>query len=107
MRKSKAERIVAEVMEHNPDGLDIGVLDGYEPSAGELDNIVYLVCRYTCGWNMCGADLAICLQMAGEVKGAKGISSTPRPRRQKEPRHETEAGQNQSQGKADLPVRPL
>lgn len=73
-RKTK-KQIVAEVMEHNPDGLDIGVPDDYVPSAGELDNIVYLVCKYTAGWSMRSADLAVCLMMVGEVKGSKGISN--------------------------------
>jgi len=79
-RKTK-NQIVAEVMEHNPEGLDIGVLDDYEPSAGELNNIVYLVCKYTANWPMRGADLSICLMMAGmdgEVKGPKGISNLVR-----------------------------
>lgn len=54
--------------------LDIKVPDDYEPSDGEIDNLVYLTCRYTCGWPMRRVDLHICKMMAGEIRGAEGIS---------------------------------
>ena len=54
--------------------LGIPVADDYKPNPGELDNIVYLVCRYTANWTMRQTDLIVCLQLAGEVVGNAGIS---------------------------------
>jgi hypothetical protein len=45
--------------------LELNLPDDYKPSAGELDNIVYLVCKYTIGWQMRQCDLAVCVMMAG------------------------------------------
>lgn len=46
----------------------------YKPSSGELDNICYLVLKYTVGWQMRQADLQVCLLMAGDIVGDEGIS---------------------------------
>ena len=57
--------------------LDLPIPDNYVPSYGELDNIVYLVCKYTINWPMRVADLSVVLTMAGgpdNIKGNKGIS---------------------------------
>jgi len=54
--------------------LNIELSEDYEPSAGEIDNLVYLTCKYTCGWPMRQADLHICRMMAGDVHGPAGIS---------------------------------
>lgn len=35
----------------------------YVPSAGEINNIVYLCCSYTVGWPMRATDLAVCEMM--------------------------------------------
>ena len=45
----------------------------YKPSAGELDNLVYLICKYGANWEMKQADLSVCLMMAGETIGPEGI----------------------------------
>jgi len=54
--------------------LNINVPSDYTPSDGEVDNLVYLTCKYTIGWNMRACDLAIMKIMAGEMQGAEGIS---------------------------------
>jgi hypothetical protein len=54
--------------------LNIQVPDDYVPSDGEVNNLVYLTCKYTCGWPMRSVDLLICRQMAGDMRGAEGIS---------------------------------
>lgn len=77
-KRKTAKQIVAEVHEHNPDGLDIGVPADYVPSDGEVDNIVYLICKYTAQWPMRSADLAICKMMAGDMKGREGIEQLVR-----------------------------
>jgi hypothetical protein len=53
--------------------LEIVVPNDYTPSAGEVNNIVYLTCKHTCGWPMRMADLAVCTMMAGEMKGQEGL----------------------------------
>jgi len=54
--------------------LDLPVADDYVPSAGELNNLVYLICKYTVSWQMRATDLAICLSLAGKVVGNEGLS---------------------------------
>ena len=57
--------------------LDLPIPDNYVPSDGELDNIVYLVSKYTINWNMRAVDLAVVLTMSGgasNIKGNAGIS---------------------------------
>lgn len=57
--------------------LNLPVDDNYSPSDGELNNFVYLCCKYTVGWGMRQADLAICLMLAGgkeAIKGNEGLS---------------------------------
>lgn len=55
--------------------LQLPVPDDYTPSAGELNNFVYLICKYTVGWAMRAADLQVCLMMVGgPVKGNEGLS---------------------------------
>jgi hypothetical protein len=57
------------------DRLKIAVPDDYEPAEGELNNIVYLCCKYGVEWSMRTADFAVCKMMAGSpVRGAAGIS---------------------------------
>jgi len=55
--------------------LNIDVPDDYRPSDGEIDNIVYLICKYTVSWPMRPADLAVCKMMAGQqgLTGKEGI----------------------------------
>jgi hypothetical protein len=58
--------------------LELPVADDYAPSNGELNNLVYLTCKYTVGWGMRQTDLAVCLMMAGgeeEIRGNKGLSN--------------------------------
>jgi hypothetical protein len=58
--------------------LNIDVADDYRPSDGEIDNIVYLVCKYTVGWGMRQCDLAVCRMMTeaqGGIVGKQGISN--------------------------------
>lgn len=57
--------------------LELPVPDDYVPSEGELNNIVYLVCKYTANWPMRTADLSVCLLMAGgqeEIIGNEGLT---------------------------------
>lgn len=59
--------------------LELTVADDYVPSEGELDNFVYLTCKYTIKWPMRQCDLKVCLLMAGErdgriIKGNKGLT---------------------------------
>lgn len=58
--------------------LNLPVADDYRPSDGELNNFVYLTCKYTVGWPMRNVDLAVCLTMAGgkeAIVGNVGLSS--------------------------------
>lgn len=52
--------------------LELPVADDYVPSEGELNNIVYLICKYTVGWQMRTADLAVCVLMAGGQEAIVG-----------------------------------
>lgn len=57
--------------------LSIDVPENYEPSAGELDNFVYLVCKYTVNYSMRNCDAAVCTMMAstgGLIKGPAGLA---------------------------------
>lgn len=57
--------------------LTIDVPEDYEPSAGELDNFVYLVCKYTAGFQMRNCDLAVCTMMASTgspIRGSAGLA---------------------------------
>lgn len=53
--------------------IEITLPSDYRLTDGEIDNIVYLVCKYTVGWPMRQADLAICKYMAGEGTGVEQI----------------------------------
>lgn len=58
-----------------PKPLELPVADDYVPSEGELNNFVYLTCKYTVGWGMRAADFAVCKMMAGDdIKGNEGLS---------------------------------
>lgn len=46
-------------------GLELNLPDDYKLSDGEIDNIVYLACKYAIGWPMRQADLHVCRMMAG------------------------------------------
>ena len=52
--------------------LELPVADDYEPSAGELDNFVYLTSKYTVGWIPRSCDHAVCLMMAGGAEAIRG-----------------------------------
>ena len=54
--------------------LELPIAEDYKPNEGELDNILYLTFKYTVGWPMRQADKMVCLTMAGEAIGDKGIS---------------------------------
>ena len=54
--------------------LEINVADDYEPSPGEINNFIYLCCKYTIQWAMRTADLQVCTMMAREIKGNKGLT---------------------------------
>lgn len=43
----------------------------YQPSAGEINNLVYLCCKYTAGWPMRQADLAVVELMRDKELGGK------------------------------------
>ena len=43
--------------------MELNLPENYQPSEGEINNIVYLCCKYTVGWPMRTADLAICNMM--------------------------------------------
>jgi len=53
--------------------LNVNVPEGYKPSDGEINNFVYLACKYTIGWAMRQVDLAVCKSMAGEIVGKEGL----------------------------------
>ena len=58
--------------------LGLPIPDNYKPSYGELDNVVYITCKYTINWPMRMADLAVVLSIAGgpdNIVGDKGISN--------------------------------
>lgn len=40
----------------------------YRLSDGEIDNIVYLICKYTVEWNMRQVDKAVCQMMMSKEK---------------------------------------
>lgn len=64
-------------MTQNTKSLELPVAEDYTPSEGELNNFVYLTCKYTVGWGMRMADLAVCLTMAGgadKIKGGEGLT---------------------------------
>ena len=52
--------------------LELPIPDDYEPSVGELDNFVYLVCRYTVSWPVRAVDVQICTKMAGGIEAIRG-----------------------------------
>lgn len=54
--------------------LELGLPEDYKPSDGEINNIVYLTCKYTCEWPMRAVDLKVCSLMVGEIKGDAGIT---------------------------------
>lgn len=54
--------------------LKIAVPDDYEPTPGEINNLVYLTCKYTIGWGMRAADLAVVQTMVPEPRGAAGVT---------------------------------
>ena len=46
-------------------GLELNLPEDYKLSEGEIDNIVYLTCKYTVQWPMRQVDLQVCKMMAG------------------------------------------
>jgi hypothetical protein len=50
------------------------VPDDYEVTPGEIDNIVYLTCRYTVGWPYRAVDLAIIQLMTPPGRGTEYIN---------------------------------
>jgi hypothetical protein len=52
------------------------VPDDYKLGPGEINNIVYLICKHTCGWPMRAADLAVCNMMRDQsASGSQEIQS--------------------------------
>lgn len=50
---------------------EIGLPADYELSPGEVDNVIYLTCKYTVGWGMRQADKAVVLALLeGGTKGS-------------------------------------
>lgn len=45
----------------------------YKMTDGEIDNIVYLTCKYTIGWNMRQADLHVCKRLMGDAMGPQAV----------------------------------
>jgi len=57
--------------------LNLPISNNYKCTPTELDNLVYLVMKYSVGWNMRQADLAVVLTMSGgpdDIVGDAGIS---------------------------------
>ena len=45
--------------------MNLNIPKDYKPSDGEINNLVYLTLKYTVGWSMRAADLAVMQMMAG------------------------------------------
>lgn len=58
--------------------MKVNVPEDYVPSAGEVDNLVYLCCKYTAGWQMRACDLAVVKMMAPDPRGPDGIERLAR-----------------------------
>lgn len=58
--------------------MKIDVPEDYVPSAGEIDNLVYLCCRYTVGWQMRACDLAVVRGLVPDPRGPTGIEGLAR-----------------------------
>ena len=55
--------------------LGLSLPPDYQPSDGELDNLIYVVLKYTVGWPMRQADKAVCMVAGGDaIRGDAGIS---------------------------------
>ena len=52
---------------------DLNLPSNYELSGGEIDNIVYLVCKYTCDFSMRQADLQVCILLTGKGQGPEHV----------------------------------
>lgn len=50
----------------------------YKLTDGEIDNIVYLTCKYTANWPMRQADLAVCKALTGEGTGPQHLEKLVR-----------------------------
>lgn len=51
-----------------------GLADNYRLTDGEINNVVYLTCRFTVDWSMRGCDLAVCrMLVGGEIVGDSGV----------------------------------
>lgn len=77
-------------MSQDTKSLELPINDDYIPSDGELNNFVYLTCKYTVQWPMRQTDLAVCLELAksrfgedvqagqtqpvGLIKGVEGLT---------------------------------
>jgi hypothetical protein len=54
--------------------MDLNLPEDYALTDGEIDNIVYLTCRYTVGWGMRSCDKSVCEMMLGNDKtGSKCV----------------------------------
>ena len=65
-------------METSTESLELPIPDDYVPSAGELNNFVYLTCKYTVGWIARSCDHMILLDMAGgpeNIRGNAGLTT--------------------------------
>jgi len=58
------------------------IADDYELGEGEINNVVYLVLKYTVGWGMRACDLAVCKLMAEgpdqKIRGNEGLEKLVR-----------------------------
>lgn len=56
--------------------LSLKLPEGYELSDGEVDNIVYLTCKYTIGWGMRACDKAVCDMMRDKkARGQEAVEN--------------------------------
>jgi hypothetical protein len=55
--------------------MQLNLTEDYVPSDGEYNNLCYITCKYTAGWGMRLADLAVCKMMAEEAKGDQAIEN--------------------------------
>jgi hypothetical protein len=55
--------------------MNLGIPHDYRLEDGEIDNLVYLTCKYSASWGMRAADLAVCQMLAGSpLFGESGVS---------------------------------
>lgn len=55
--------------------MNIDLPDDYKLTAGEIDNIVYLICKYTVQWPARSVDIHIMSMMLGEARGKDAVET--------------------------------